>query len=504
MYYGENFQLGGSVSVVSDAVGAESIHVVDCFDSCLRNPMRNAVCSSARYFHDQVVTGTEICIVQLDERNIPRFDWNFPTTLEVQFESTVQERFVAAIDTSCGIPPVSPWAAVAYPEGMAPTPYHINTENSQADGFNFPIFMFTGGMSTGAFQQALDNPFQEAGYQLGLEQCGCNCADFPPTEAPTWGEGAYGLETDTLPPTIDFSCAPSAVPEEEGRTREIIPISHATTEEQTEPPTVLFSLPSPVQRNRTPDPTSPPTSPRPTFWPTRTPVDPPTAIPTIRPTSEPTATPTDQPTSEPTATPTVEPTGEPTTSPTAEPTGEPSAAPSEKPTMPRISKAAVQGGTSCSTEGSKSIYDYICQVSNFSNFCRMVERAGLVELLDGSGDYDYLITMFIPTNRGMKSNGLNRDQIDTTDVELLKHIVLTHGTAGKIEAQDLQCDAELPILEGTYSVHSTKCFATTHAKAQIGFFNSYEDYPMVLFPNNIELCNGFVQPVNNMLRVINF
>ena len=134
----------------------------------------------------------------------------------------------------------------------------------------------------------------------------------------------------------------------------------------------------------------------------------------------------------------------------------------------------------------------------------MVERAGLVELLDGIGDNNYLITMFVPTNRGTKSSGLNLEQIDATDIELLKHIVLTHGTAGKIEAQDLQCSAELPTLEGTYSVHSTKCFATTHAKAQVGFFNTDENYPMVLSPNNIELCNGFVQPVNNMLRVINF
>ena len=90
------------------------------------------------------------------------------------------------------------------------------------------------------------------------------------------------------------------------------------------------------------------------------------------------------------------------------------------------------------------------------------------------------------------------------DPDHLKQIVLTHGTPWKVTAEGLQCDAMLPTLDGSFLSHTTKCFTSTHAKAQVGFFNTEEDYPMVLSPNNIEVCNGFVQPVNNMLRVVNF
>ena len=58
-------------------------------------------------------------------------------------------------------------------------------------------------------------------------------------------------------------------------------------------------------------------------------------------------------------------------------------------------------------------------------------------------------------------------------------------------------------LMGTFAVHSTKCFSN-YAKAQIGFFNNEDDYPMILAPNDIDLCNGYVQPVNNIIRAINF
>ena len=134
----------------------------------------------------------------------------------------------------------------------------------------------------------------------------------------------------------------------------------------------------------------------------------------------------------------------------------------------------------------------------------MIERAGLVELLDGIDGNTQFVTLFAPTNKGCKASGLGLSQIKTMDQDHLKHIVMTHATDGKITAESLQCGAQLPTLEGTFSVHSTKCFATNNAKAQTGFFNTEDDYPMILAPNNIKLCNGFIQPVNNMIRVINF
>jgi len=134
----------------------------------------------------------------------------------------------------------------------------------------------------------------------------------------------------------------------------------------------------------------------------------------------------------------------------------------------------------------------------------MIQRAGLQDLFAGIDGTTQFMTLFAPTNKGCKSSGLSTAEIETMDPDLLEHIVKTHATAGKIFAGNLQCGAELPTLEGTFSVHSTKCYTTTHAKAQYGFFNEEDQYPMILSPNDLELCNGLIQPVNNMIRVINF
>jgi hypothetical protein len=148
--------------------------------------------------------------------------------------------------------------------------------------------------------------------------------------------------------------------------------------------------------------------------------------------------------------------------------------------------------------------DYLCSVNNFSNFCAMVNRAGLQDMFGGIDGTTQFITLFAPTNKGCKIGGLNVNDINSMDKDLLKDIVMTHATAGSVLAEQLQCGAQLSTLEGTFSVHSTKCFLDTHAKAQYGFFNVEDEYPMILSPNDLELCNGLIQPVNNMIRVINF
>ena len=355
----------------------DSIYIVDCDDECVTNPMGNRPCTTATEIQDRITTGTDICFLQLDDSDLPRFDWNFPDTLNFVFESTVQEIFNVAVDTTCGVPVVSPWALMAFPSGQTPIPSPINTYQPQAEEFNFPIFRFMGGMSTGSFTTALNNPFQQAGYQLDLDQCGCDCSDYPPTEAPS---SLRDYETDTLPPTMDFSCQPSSSTDGDSKVigepdtnsptvifREMAPIGFIGTEdrENTGAPTLLFSIPSPV---------APPIAATiTTSWPTRNPVAPLTAVPTIKPTVQPTVQPTDQPTNEPTNQPTDRTTVPPTNFPTRKPTELPTTSPSDIPTCtdaPDVEMAQVEETytapqpNTCNAFGATSICKFHCSFSS--------------------------------------------------------------------------------------------------------------------------------------------
>lgn len=553
------------------------VRIVNCMDDCLRDPLAGIPCTSLSEVHDFVEDNQLICIVMVDgDTGLPLFDQALPTSVDLEFESTVQEKFVATIDTSCGNPVVFPWAAIALRDFDQAITFPINISEEQQ--LNFPVFIFQGGVSTGFYSRAVNEP-SNAGFQLALEECGCDCSEFPPTLAPT------DYVTDTLPPTTDWSChptelsaegpgrepgtfedamtevivatpeptpAPSAFPSCEHDSSHAAPTSRTdapnpptggSTVPPTAPPTILFSVPSPTTfdiNQESPsiptgpagvDPTAPtgptgvsPTDPTgstgadplvpagnpptdlPTPWPTR----PPTGFPTPLPTQSP---PTDVPTPWPTRPPTSEPTNPPTNPEADPPIESPSAFPSctdspdGSPGHPDDLFTEVNNpeeGNTCGTAGAKSIYEYLCSVSNFSNFCLMIQRAGLQDLFAGIDGTTQFMTLFAPTNKGCKSSGLSTAEIETMDPDLLEHIVKTHATAGKITAGSLQCSAELPTLEGTFSVHSTKCYTTTHAKAQYGFFNEEDQYPMILSPNDLELCNGLIQPVNNMIRVINF
>lgn len=136
--------------------------------------------------------------------------------------------------------------------------------------------------------------------------------------------------------------------------------------------------------------------------------------------------------------------------------------------------------------------------------CTMIDRAGLRDLFSGNDVQTPFITLFAPTNQGCNSGGLSLSDINITDQDTLKHIVMTHTTDGEVLSKDLKCDGQLPTLKGTYSVTTTQCYTSEHAKAQYGFFNNEGDYPMILSPKDLKLCNGIIQPVNNLIRAINF
>jgi len=466
-----------------NGASAEDIRIVDCSDECLRDPLAGVACSSISMIQDGIVDGSFICFLQVDPTtSLPLFDAVFPSSLKIVYENDAAEKFVAEIHTDCQEPLVFPWASIALPEGMATIPYPINFDQQQ-DGLNFPVFIYQGGVSTGFYEAARNDPSNEAGYQLDLAQCGCDCSQtFPPTWPPTSIDRFDEDETATLSPTSDWSCAPSSLPARDD------PNNPGASLARTLPPVA---------------PTAPPSNP-PTYLPTASPI----RLTTNPPTFLPTASPIRLTTNPPTFLPTTAPSGSPTSVPIRVP--QPTTPASTKENVTPITDSpdgqigVAQEANTCGFDGAKSIYDYICSINNFSNFCAMVKGAELQELFGGIDGTTQFITLFAPTNRGCKLGGLGINDINSMDKNLLKHIVMTHATAGSIQAEQLQCGTQYPTLEGTFSVHSTKCFVDTHTKAQFGFFNDEDEYPMILSPNDLELCNGLIQPVNHVIRVINF
>jgi len=135
-------------------------------------------------------------------------------------------------------------------------------------------------------------------------------------------------------------------------------------------------------------------------------------------------------------------------------------------------------------------------MNNFRKFCKLVADVDLTSFF--SGNEGGKVTIFVPTNAAF--DGVDLDEMPVTT---RRNIVLTHLTAGSITAESLVCGQDVKTLLGM-SVSTTQCFEATLGKAQVGFFNDESTVPMILSPNDMELCNGLVQPINNLIRVINF
>jgi hypothetical protein len=146
-------------------------------------------------------------------------------------------------------------------------------------------------------------------------------------------------------------------------------------------------------------------------------------------------------------------------------------------------------------------------MNNFRLFCSAINEAGLATLLGG---FDVqapadIITVYAVTNEGMTSAGLTANVIESTSAETLKEILLTHMQSGSITADSLLCDdQQSTLLVGTYStmIHCPRSANGIGTKTVSGFFNTYDNMPTILSPKDIELCNGLIQPIDNLIMVV--
>jgi len=168
-----------------------------------------------------------------------------------------------------------------------------------------------------------------------------------------------------------------------------------------------------------------------------------------------------------------------------------------------------ESSNTCGTNSdTSSILDYICSMNNFSLFCSAVNKAGLATLLGGFDVQasDSIITVYVVTNDGMNSAGLTENVIDNTiTADKLKELLLTHMQSGSITADSLICDDQQPtLLGGTSStmIHCPESANGVSTKTISGFFNTDNNRATILSPKDIELCNGLIQPLDHLIKVV--
>merc|ERR1712238_110648 len=177
-YYGGKGGKGGYYGGNGNK-GTENVYFVDCGDKCLANPLElGPACKELSKKQNDVTKDSSICVVYIDKKtNKPDFAKPFPKQLPLYYTSDTGVEYEAEIQTSCSLPLISPWATVVVESGKGvkvPT-VPINLETGKDLPSNI-VLAFTGGITTGAYRAAKRaERYNEAGFELDPEKCGCEC-----------------------------------------------------------------------------------------------------------------------------------------------------------------------------------------------------------------------------------------------------------------------------------------------------------------------------------------
>jgi len=145
-------------------------------------------------------------------------------------------------------------------------------------------------------------------------------------------------------------------------------------------------------------------------------------------------------------------------------------------------------------------------MGNFSLLCEAFEKAGLSRLLGGIDVQveNEIITLYAPINTGMIAAGYTSESIASMSTSKLEDMLKFHITRGSVTAVQLVCGDHQSTLLGGASSINIECRETNGFTSKIvtGFFNDETNTPTILSPNDIELCNGMVQPLDHVMKML--
>jgi uncharacterized surface protein with fasciclin (FAS1) repeats len=118
------------------------------------------------------------------------------------------------------------------------------------------------------------------------------------------------------------------------------------------------------------------------------------------------------------------------------------------------------------------------QTGEFSTLIAALQAAGLVDTLNGSGQF----TVFAPTDAAFAYLGLNKDNVGDLDTATLTNILLYHVTAGEIFSTDLRRIQFVKMLNDQYT--------------------RVLKFPRVIYVNRSKVVLGDVDASNGVIHVI--
>ena len=123
------------------------------------------------------------------------------------------------------------------------------------------------------------------------------------------------------------------------------------------------------------------------------------------------------------------------------------------------------------------------------------------------------LTLFVPVNEAMEEAGLTFDTIEEIDDETLQNIIKSHIMIGSIKVEDLICGDQYesmlsstigednPVYSQTLLKVDCMTILESTTKSISGFHNTdLKHRPTMLSPNDISLCNGYVQSIDHIIQ----
>ena len=133
--------------------------------------------------------------------------------------------------------------------------------------------------------------------------------------------------------------------------------------------------------------------------------------------------------------------------------------------------------------------------------------------INGNLDSTTTFTLFVPVNEAMEEAGLTFDNIEEIDDETLQNIIKSHIMIGSMKNEDLLCGEQYesmlsstigednPVYSQTLLKVDCMTILESKTKSISGFYNTdLKNQPTMLSPNDIRLCNGYVQPIGHIIQ----
>ncbi|KAG7360989.1 fasciclin domain containing protein [Nitzschia inconspicua] len=144
-----------------------------------------------------------------------------------------------------------------------------------------------------------------------------------------------------------------------------------------------------------------------------------------------------------------------------------------------------------------NIVDLACEDNSLSTLCAALRATQLDGILNQAGPF----TVFAPNDDAFLAIGENTVAAlleEDVGLESLKDILLCHVVRNEvILSDDLVCLGESQMANGGFT--RRLCHSRSGRRFQIGYGNSYRNYPEIVVPDITDACNGVIHVIDGLI-----